>query len=584
MIRLIHRIVEAAGKRKHRIRLAYLFCFIKGLLMKSPVILAFMVIDSFFSGKDTTGLVARAAIAMAAVLLLQIVTQYIGDRLQSATGFEMFADMRIGIGGHLRNLPMGYFTEGNIGKISTILTTDMSMVEEVCMSQIAQLMTYFFAELIMIIFLFAFDYRAGILGLITVSAIILCGKASRKQIQKHSAIRQEQAENLASAVIDYTEGMNIIKTFNMLGKSSKELTKNFEKSCRENIDFEHTVHPWNMRLGAIYALGCALTLGLCAYLVMSGIISTSHFVAMTLFLFDLYVPIYALYNESTRLTMMSACMDRIEEVLAVPELEDTGKDVFPERYDGPQVEFDNVSFSYDEKEVLQGISFRIPARSMTAVVGPSGSGKTTIANILARFWDVKSGEVRIKGVNIRDVSMRQLMKQISMVFQRVYLFQDTIYNNIVMGRPDATRAEVEEAARKARCYDFIMALPDGFDTVIGEGGATLSGGEKQRISIARCILKNAPIVILDEATASVDADNESLIQEAISELVRDKTLLVIAHRLRTIRNANEILVVDDGMIKEHGTHRELMEKNGLYKSFMEKLNSDIAWKKGEQTV
>ena len=584
MIRLIHRIVEAAGKRKLRIRLAYFFCFIKGLLMKSPVIVAFLVIDRFFTGGDVTDLFVKAAIAMAAILLLQIVAQYIGDRLQSATGFEMFADMRIAIGEHLKNLPMGYYTEGNIGKISTVLTTDMSMVEEVCMSQIAQLMTYFFSEAIMIIFLFIFDYRIGILGLITVAAIILCGKASQKQIQKHTDIRQEQAEKLTSAVIDYTEGMNIIKTFNMIGKSSKDLTANFDKSCRDNINFEHVVHPWNIRLGIIYAVGSALTLGVSVFLVINGIITTSNFVAMMLFLFDLYVPVYALYNESTRLTVMSACMDRIEAVLAVPELEDNGRCIFPHKYNGPEVEFENVSFGYDDNEVLKGVSFKMAPNTMTAVVGPSGSGKSTIANLLARFWDVNSGTVRIKGVDIRDVSMQQLMKQISMVFQRVYLFQDTIYNNIVMGRPDATKEEVIEAAKKARCYDFIMALPEGFDTVIGEGGATLSGGEKQRISIARCILKDSPIVILDEATASVDADNESLIQEAISELVKDKTLLVIAHRLKTIRNADEILVVDEGVIKEQGTHAELMDKCGLYKSFIEKINSDIAWKKGTETI
>ena len=584
MIKLIHRIVEAAGKRKLRIRLAYIFCFIKGLLMKSPVIVAFLVIDRFLQGNDVTDLFMKASIAMAAILLLQIFAQYIGDRLQSATGFEMFADMRIAIGEHLKNLPMGYYTEGNIGKISSILTTDMSMVEEVCMSQIAQLMTYFFSEAIMIIFLFVFDYRVGIVGLITTAAIILCGKASQKQIQKHSDMRQAQAERLTSAVIDYTEGMNIIKTFNMLGKSSKDLTENFDKSCKENIKFEHVVHPWNIKLGVIFATGSALTLGVCALLVLNGIITTSGFVAMMLFLFDLYVPVYALYNESTRLTVMSACMDRIEEVLAVPELDDSGKCIFPKKYDGPEVEFENVYFAYDEKEVLKNISFKMEPNTMTAVVGPSGSGKSTIANLLARFWDVNSGTVRIKGVNIRDVSMQKLMQQISMVFQRVYLFQDTIYNNIVMGRPDATKEEVIEAAKKARCYDFIMALPDGFNTVIGEGGATLSGGEKQRISIARCILKDSPIVILDEATASVDADNESLIQEAISELVKDKTLLVIAHRLKTIRSADEILVVDDGVIKERGTHAELLEKGGLYKKFTEKINSDIAWKKGEKTA
>jgi ATP-binding cassette subfamily B protein len=243
---------------------------------------------------------------------------------------------------------------------------------------------------------------------------------------------------------------------------------------------------------------------------------------------------------------MNAALDRIEAVLDEPELSDNGKQHIPAQAQPgqPEVLFNDVTFAYQDKEVLHHISFAMKKNSMTALVGPSGSGKSTIANLLARLWDVKSGNVTIRGVDIRNVPLSELMDQISMVFQRVYLFQDTIYNNIIMGKPDATEEEVYEAARKARCYDFIMDLPDGFQTVVGEGGATLSGGEKQRISIARCILKDAPIVILDEATASVDTDNESYIQEAISELVKGKTLLVIAHRLNTIRQADQILVID----------------------------------------
>ena len=245
--------------------------------------------------------------------------------------------------------------------------------------------------------------------------------------------------------------------------------------------------------------------------------------------------------------------------------------------DQPEVQFSDVGFAYQDKEVLHNISFSMQKNTMTALVGPSGGGKSTIANLLARLWDVKSGKVTIRGTDIRDVPLAELMEQISMVFQRVYLFQDTIYNNISMGKPDATEEEVYEAAKKARCYDFIMALPDGFQTVIGEGGATLSGGEKQRISIARCILKDAPIVILDEATASVDTDNESYIQEAISELVKGKTLLVIAHRLNTIQNADQILVIDNGQIAQQGTHEELLKQPGIYQEFVNIRKNAAGW-------
>ena len=270
---------------------------------------------------------------------------------------------------------------------------------------------------------------------------------------------------------------------------------------------------------------------------------------------------------------------QIEAVLEEPELPDTGKQHIPVQTQPgqPEVQFSDVAFAYQDKEVLHHINFSMRKNSMTALVGPSGGGKSTIANLLARLWDVKSGSVTIRGVDIRNVPLSELMDQISMVFQRVYLFQDTIYNNISMGKPDATEEEVYEAAKKARCYDFIMALPDGFQTVVGEGGATLSGGEKQRISIARCILKDAPIVILDEATASVDTDNESYIQEAISELVKGKTLLVIAHRLNTIQNADQILVIDNGQIAQHGTHEELLEQPGIYQDFVNIRKSAVGW-------
>ena len=285
------------------------------------------------------------------------------------------------------------------------------------------------------------------------------------------------------------------------------------------------------------------------------------------------------YGEASRLTVMNAALDRIEAVLEEPELPDTGRQhIPPQTQPGqPEVRFHDVAFAYQDKEVLHHISFSMRPNSMTALVGPSGGGKSTIANLLARLWDVKSGSVAIRGVDTRQVPLAELMDHISMVFQRVYLFQDTIYNNISMGKPDATEEEVYEAARKARCYDFIMALPDGFQTVVGEGGATLSGGEKQRISIARCILKDAPIVILDEATASVDTDNESYIQEAISELVKGKTLLVIAHRLNTIRNADQILVISDGRISQHGTHEELMEQPGIYQDFVRIRMNSAGW-------
>lgn len=274
---------------------------------------------------------------------------------------------------------------------------------------------------------------------------------------------------------------------------------------------------------------------------------------------------------------MSACMDRIEALFAEKQLDDSGTQMLTDS-NAPEIEYRNVTFAYDQKDVLKDVSFKADKGTMTALVGPSGGGKSTIASLLTRFWDIQSGEILLRGTDIRKIPLATLMNNISMVFQRVYLFQDTVYNNIALGRPDASREEIIEAAKKARCYDFIMELPEGFDTVIGEGGASLSGGQAQRLSIARCILKDSPIVILDEATASVDADNESYIQQAISELCKGKTLLVIAHRLNTIAGADQIMVIRDGQVAESGDHNSLMQKDGIYRSMVTKRAVSTGWK------
>lgn len=578
MIKLLKRILDSSGIYKKRITIAFVFSFLKSVLMKAPIGFAFIAINAFTQKAMTGKLCLTIGIAMAICVALQAVVDIISDRLQSTAGYELFADKRIELGKHLRKMPMGYFTEGNIGKISSVLSTDMVFIEENCMTAIAGTVSEIFAEAIMIAFLFYLNVWLGLTGILILGIILLVAKGMKKEAMRDSSARQEQSENLTEAVLDYIEGIGIIKTYNMLGEKSKELSDNFNDSCETNLHFENAHGPWQMGLNLIYGIGASVIIAVALLLQAKDMLSSVYVVGLLLFVFDLFGPLKALYGGSTRYTVMNSCLDRIEQVFSEQELNNSGSEHIPAEPDEPEIEFRDVSFAYGDKDVIHNISFSVRRNKMCALVGPSGCGKSTLANLLARFWDVKSGEVLIRGKDIRSIPLSELMNNISMVFQRVYLFNDTIYNNISMGRPDATKEEVIEAAKKARCYDFIMQLPGGFDTMVGEGGESLSGGEKQRISIARCILKDAPIVILDEATASVDADNEKYIQEAISELCNGKTLLVIAHRLNTIQNANQIIVLNDGSIEATGTNSELIETQGTYRSFVLSRQKAAVWK------
>ena len=566
MLKILHRIVCMTGKYSSRIRASYITSFIKGIMMKAPLIFSFIVISLFMKGQMQEKMCLYLGIGLVLCIAVEAVFEHITNVLQSATGYKVFADMRMKLGDHLRKLPMGYFTEGNMGKISTVLCTDMVFIEECCMSVLSELVTFMISQGLMTLMMFVMDIRLGISTLTVVLAFVIVGNCMMKTTLAHSKTKQEGSESLTEEVLDFAEGIGIIKSFNMLGEKSKSLSAEFEKSCRESIDFEKSYGPWARALYLTYGIGTSFMLAVAGILFTKGEMSPNYMVGMILFLFDLFISIESYYGQITRLTVTAASLDRIEEVFQAEELHDSA-DIALSKNAGKNdsfIEYNNVSFGYTGKNVLNHISFTMKKGEMTALVGPSGGGKSTIASLLARFWDIKEGTIKVDGKDIKNISLGSLMDKISMVFQRVYLFKDTIYNNIIIGRPDATREEVIEATKKARCYDFIMSFPKGFDTVIGEGGASLSGGEKQRLSIARCILKDSPIVILDEATASVDADNERAIQEAISELCKNKTLLVIAHRLKTIKDADQILVISDGKIIERGNHEKLMKKDGVY--------------------
>ena len=351
----------------------------------------------------------------------------------------------------------------------------MVFIEENCMMTLADMMSYLFSQVIMVLFMFFFDWRLGLISLIVTLGMLLLGFAMKKSTLHHSNERQEASEKLTESVLDFTEGIGIIKTFNLMGDKSKELTDSFELNCKVNLDFEFDHVPWQTGVNLIYTVGTVLVLAVSSYFYFSGAMPLNFYIGMLLFLFDLFVPMKLFYGQIARLTVMNSCMDRIESLFAEKELADNGAEMLKDS-NAPEIEYRNVTFAYDKKDILKNVSFKSDKGTMTALVGPSGGGKSTIASLLTRFWDVRSGEILLRGMDIRKIPLATLMDNISMVFQRVYLFQDTVYNNIALGRPDASREEIIVAAKKARCYGFIMELPDGFDTVIGEGGASLSGG------------------------------------------------------------------------------------------------------------
>jgi len=564
MIRMVHRILKFCDKKNaQRIRCAYIFSFLKSFSQNAPIMVAMLMIKKLMEDKATVTTCVVSAGVIFLFFALTAVLGHMSDRLQSSSGYKVFAEKRIDFAKHLRALPMGYFTSGNIGRISSILSEDMVFVEENSMSIIAEVVSGLFSELVIAVCMFFLNPLLGLILTITAVIVICVGIPMNGESMHNSDARQKAVEELSGAVIEYAEGMAVYKSFGITGDSSTNLRDSFAKSREANLKFEKDHTPWERALEIIYALGTTGVLATAIWLMQNGKIDSASFIGMLLFLMNLFTPFKTLYQLGSRLTIMDIALNRIESVFAEKTIHPGGSNMPPKEYEN-EIEFKNVSFSYENEKVLHDISFTANKNEMVALVGESGSGKTTIANLLARFWDVDSGAIYFRGIDIRKMPLGTLMDNISVVFQKVYLFEDTIFNNIAMGKENATYEEVVEAAKKARCYDFIMQLPYGFDTLIGEGGSTLSGGEAQRISIARCILKDASIIILDEATASVDADNERYIKEAMSELCKNKTSIVIAHRLNTIQGADNIIVMDHGSIAEQGNYQELIKKEGRY--------------------
>ena len=574
MIETFRGIWRFAGEEQRNIRRSVIACFFNAVFHMFEIAAIYYTILALLDGKTGPATAWQALGLLAVSILGSAVTKYFSQLQQTHAGYFMAANKRVAIGQRMKSVPMGYFNDNSLGELTGVCTTVLDNVETVAPMVLVTMLGGMLNALVFTVMILIFDWRIGLIVVAATAVYLFITSAMEQKSAALAPHRQKSEAKLVEAVLEYVQGMSVVKSFNLTGRGDRTLQEALEYNCRSNLNIEKMFTPYIMAQGIALQLGSVAMMLAAVWFYLSGTMILANALMVVIMSFLVFAQISSAGSGMSLLRIVSSCMAHADETDAMPQLAETGRAGTPREH---SITFDHVSFSYDQRPILRDVSFAIPDRTTTAIVGPSGSGKTTLCNLIARFWDVESGTVLVGGQNVKDYTLEDLMDQISMVFQRVYLFQDTVYNNIAMGRTDATREEVYEAARKARCYDFIMELPDGFDTVIGEGGASLSGGERQRISIARCILKDAPIVILDEATASVDADNESYIQEAITQLCRGKTLLVIAHRLNTIRHADEILVIDQGRIVQAGDHDKLMAEEGIYRRFITARSNPTGW-------
>ncbi len=574
MFDLIKEVLKLSGERKKKIIASYFLAFLDGLLANVPVFVIGYTLSLIFSEnlRENTWLILL--IILAAAVMVRTLLKYLNNVLEQGIGVLTFADERIKTGDRVRRFEMGFFSDNNVGNLTSVFANDLSFIEQYGMQAMGLLTSSILSIVVSILILIFINPSLSVLYIAISLMAYFVLKAYYNKTIVEGQKQREATKDLAEAVIEYVSGMSVIKAFHLEGERFQKTETAFKRAKMFNLGFEKVAIPYVVAILILTGLGTSLIIAMSAYNGSFNLEILPYMVMIILFSTTSFAPITVVALQISLLNMSKAALDRYERLTEIKAIDEVFEDEKIERFD---IEFQDVRFSYEEKEILKGISLTIPQNKMTALVGKSGSGKTTITNLMARFWDVDSGVVRIGGVDIGKISTGELYKHISMVFQKVYLFHDTIYNNIALGNENATMEEVHEAAKKARCYDFIMNLPDGFDTVVTSGGSSLSGGEKQRISIARAILKDAPIILLDEATASVDLDNERYIQEAINELVREKTLVVIAHKLSSIQHADNIIVVDGGEIVEQGTHSALLANNGLYSGLWKKRMVAKSW-------
>ena len=504
-----------------------------------------------------------------------IVTRKITSMWQCEGGYRTCAKKRIEIAEHLRYLPMGYFNENSLGEITSVTTNTMESVGDVATRAVMMVFQGLLDTALIIVMLFFFDWRIALVALAGFGLFEFVNLFMRLAVKNISADKMRDDAMEIGKVLEYIQGISEVKAYNLVGKRSRELNDVIESRKKTLIKMEMRCIPVSNIQSLVAKLSGVAMMIASLYFYLSGSMLLANCSTMLVCSFMLFNALEAGGNYSALLRVIDLGVTKANAILSLPTMDIDGSEIQPSSRD---IEARGIDFAYDTKKIIDGISLRIPEHTTTAIVGPSGGGKTTFCHLLSRFWDVDKGGVFLGERNVKDYSMDSLMKNFSFVFQSVYLFHDTIANNIRFGEPDAPMEMVIAAAKKACCHDFIMSLPNGYDTVIGEAGASLSGGERQRISIARAIMKDSPVIILDEATANVDPENERDLMEAVKELTREKTVIMIAHRLKTVRNADKIVVIDKGRIAEQGKHDELVAMGGIYARFIDSRKEAVSWK------
>ena len=602
MFKTLKRIIGWCGEFKGKLYAGFVFSFFSHLFAAMPVMVAAytigLLLTSAREGNAMNGMVfdkkwaGISFVVIALLVILRFFFDYMRSRFQEAISYELVAKDRLAIGDALKRVSLGYFQKNSTGDILNSITTGLNTLENMGIRMIDNFVGGYLNFLVIFLCLLVFSPLTALIALAGAAVSFLFLLLVSKHSVRNAPREAEAGRKLSGAVLEYARGLPTVKSFGQGGASVQSM----KEAARENRDIrlkiEYGFTPANCgHLLALKTASVFLAAAAC-FLCLAGSMEMPVMLMFVFFSFGIFGSLEPVSDSAHVLGIINTAMDQIDALKEGNYIDRDGKDIVLSDFG---IEFCHVDFGYEVsptgregglgreegnnagRTVLKDVSFTIPEKTSTAIVGPSGSGKTTICNLIARFYDVQAGSIRVGGHDVREFTCDSLLKNISMVFQNVYLFHDTIRNNICFGRPDATEEEVIAAAKAARCHDFIVSLPQGYDTVVGEGGGTLSGGEKQRISIARAMLKDAPIVILDEATASIDPENEHLIQEAISELTRGKTIITIAHRLATIENADQILVIDGGTVAQKGTHKELLEQEGTYREFVRIREQAEGW-------